>query len=60
MKFKSYTYVFIGNINEMHILITEKLIREIPEFFKISRDTSRIKIKLGSRELNPIQHPSHT
>ena len=34
MKFKSYTCVFIGKMNEIHIIITEKSIREIPEFLK--------------------------
>ena len=40
MKLESYTCVFISKINEILILIAEKSIREIPEFFKISRDTS--------------------
>ena len=53
MKFKSYTCVFIGKINEIHISITEKSIQEIPGCFKISRDTSQTKIEPGSRELNP-------
>ena len=58
MKFKSYTCVFIGKINAIYILITEKSIREIPGFFKISRDTPRSKIKPGSRELNPTTQES--
>ena len=53
MKFKSYKCVFIGKINEIHILINEKSNRDISGFFKISRDTSWPKIKPGSRELNP-------
>ena len=50
MKFKTYTCVFIGIINNTR-LIYEKLNREIPEFFKISRITSRTKIEPGSRDL---------
>ena len=53
MKFISYKCEFAGKINELHILISEKSNREIPGFFKISRDISRLKIKPGSRELNP-------
>ena len=54
MKFMSYNCEFVGKINEIHILINEKSNREIPGFFKISRDISRPKIEPGSRELNPI------
>ena len=54
MKFISHKCEFVGKINEIHILINEKSNREIPGFFKISRDISRTKIKTGSRELNPI------
>ena len=53
MKFISYKCEFVGKINETHILINEKSNREIPGFFKISRDISRPKIDPGSRELNP-------
>ena len=34
MKLKSYKCVFIGNINEIHILIKEKSNQEIPRFLK--------------------------
>ena len=34
MKFKSYTRAFIGKINEIHILVIEKSIREIPGIFQ--------------------------
>ena len=53
MKLKSYRCVFIGKINEMHILINEKSNREILAFFKITQDTSRDKIELRSLVLNP-------
>ena len=53
MKFIGFKCEFNGKINEIHILIDEKWNREIPGFFKISRDTSRTKIKPGSWELNP-------
>ena len=53
MKFIGYKCEFNGKINEIHILINEKSKREIPGFFKISRDISRPKIEPGSRELNP-------
>ena len=53
MKFICYKCEFVGKINEIHILINEKSNREIPRFFKISRDISRSKIEPGSRELNP-------
>ena len=53
MKFIGYKCEFNGKINEIHILINEKSNREIPGFFKISRDISRPKIEPGSRELNP-------
>ena len=56
MKFISYKCEFAGKINELHILISEKSNREIPGFFKISRDISRLKIEPGSRELNPSFH----
>ena len=49
MKFISYKCEFVGKIDEIHILIKEKLNREIPGFFTISRP----KIEPGSRELNP-------
>ena len=52
-KFKSYSCVFIGKINEIYILIDDKANRETLEFFKVSWDTSRIKTKPGSRKLNP-------
>ena len=41
MKFISYKCEFVGKINEIHILINKKSNREIPRFFKISRDISR-------------------
>ena len=53
MKFISYKSKFVCKITEIHILINEKSNREIPGFFKISRDISRPKIEPGSRELNP-------
>ena len=34
MKCISYSCVFIGKINEIHILINEKIIQEIPTFKK--------------------------
>ena len=54
MKFN--TRVFIGKINEIHILINEKSIRVTPGFFKISRDSSRsrTKIKPGSGVLGDL------
>ena len=55
MKFIGYKCEFNGKINETQILINEKSNREIPAFFKISRDTFRTKKKPGSRELNPSQ-----
>ena len=57
MKFIGYKCEFNGKINEIHILINEKSNREIPGFFKISRDISRPKIEPGSRELNPTVQP---
>ena len=54
MTYKSYTCVFNGKINEIHILINEKSNRKISGIFKISRDTYWTKIEPGSRELNPI------
>ena len=57
MKFIGYKCEFNGKINEIHILINEKSNREIPGFFKLSRDISRPKIGPGSRELNPDSHP---
>ena len=56
MKFIGYKCEFNGKINEIHILINEKSNREIPGFFKISRDISRPKIEPGSRELNPSKN----
>ena len=56
MKFIGYKCEFNGKINEIHILINEKSNREIPGFFKISRDISRPKIEPGSRELNPSNY----
>ena len=53
MKFTSYKCEFVVKINEIHILINEKSNREIPGFFKISRDISVPQIDPGSRELNP-------
>ena len=58
MKFIGYKCEFNGKFNEMHILINEKSNREIPGFYKISRDISRPKIEPGSRELNPSQYLS--
>ena len=52
MELNIYRCVFIGKINEIHILIHEKLYREILGFLEISRDTSRTKIEPGSLELN--------
>ena len=52
MKFISFSCVFIGKIDEIHILINEITNRETTEFFKISRDTSRTTFEQGSRELN--------
>ena len=46
MKFIGYKCEFNGKINGIHILINEKSYREIPGFFKISRDTSRTKSEL--------------
>ena len=46
MKFKSYSRVFIGKTNEIHILIDKKSNWEFPEF-QISRDTSWAKIEPG-------------
>ena len=57
MKFIGYKCEFNGKINEIHILINEKSNREIPGFFKISRDISRPKMEPGSRELNPTSLP---
>ena len=48
MKFKSYSFVFIGKISEKHILINEKSNRKILGFFKIPT-----KMEPGFRELNP-------
>ena len=45
MKFIGYKCEFNGKINEIHILINEKSNREIPGFFKISRDISWPKIE---------------
>ena len=53
MKFMSYKCEFVGKIYEIHILINEKRNREIPGFFKVSRDTSGTNIEPGSWELNP-------
>ena len=50
IKFIIYKCEFVGKINEIHILINEKSNREIPGFFKISRDISRFKIEPGSRD----------
>ena len=33
-KSNNYKFVFIGNINEIHILTNEKSNREVPGFFK--------------------------
>ena len=41
----SYSCVFIGQINEMHILINEKSNREISGFFKISQNKSGAKFE---------------
>ena len=56
MIFIGYKCEFHGKINEIHILINEKSNREMLGFFKISRDTSRVKIKQGSRALNPSKY----
>ena len=53
MKFISYECEFVCKINEIQILIEEKLNREISGFFKISRDKSRQNIEPRSQELNP-------
>ena len=50
MKFISYECEFVCKINEIQILINKKSNREIPGFFKISRDISRLKIEPGSRD----------
>ena len=54
MKSICYSCVFIGKINEIHILINEKSNRKILGFLKISQDTFRAKIEPRSQELNPI------
>ena len=59
MKFKRYICIFIGKINDIHILDNEKSNREILGFLKISGYTSRTKIKPESDELNPISDPVH-
>ena len=50
MEFISYKCEFVGKINEIHILINEKSMREIMGFFKISRDISPPKVEPGSRD----------
>ena len=52
MKFISYSYIFVCEINEIYNLINEKWNWEIPGFIKIALDTSRAKIEPGSRGLN--------
>ena len=44
-KLKSCTRVFIGKINEIHILINENSNPYIQGFIKITPDTSRVKIE---------------
>ena len=56
MKFKSYICVFIGKINEVHILMNEKSNQEIPGFFKISQDTSNTKLLLSST-MGDVENP---
>ena len=58
MKFISYSYIFVCEINEIYNLINEKWNWEIPGFFKIFLDTPLAKIEPGFLELNSTPIPS--